>query len=212
MFTKQIWTLASLLVGIATCMSLNITVDDQFGDQSTGRLVTYSPNNDGLWSQGSNCSKCLLKPNVSLALDGTWHDSTYGGQAPGPFSFTILFDGDNSDSLRVLSLTFVIGIALYVFCILAEGVPDANTATELTFLMDNTASGTFIWTPNNSVEQYTYNASVYTNTNISTTASGSSGLHNLTVLSTQVVLFDYAIYTYVTSLVLSSLEYHNISI
>lgn len=91
------------------------------------------------------------------------------------------------------------GIALYVFCILAEGVPGANTATDLTFLMDNTDTGTFYWSPNNSVEQYTYNVPVYTNTNIGTAAAGPSGLHNFTVLSIQAILFDYAIYTYVAS-------------
>ena len=91
------------------------------------------------------------------------------------------------------------GTAVYVFCILADGIPDAITPSELVFIMDDTLSGTFDWSPDNSIDKYTYNVPVYANTDIATTAAaGLPGLHNLTVLSTEAVLFDYAVYTYVT--------------
>lgn len=87
----RILTSTYLFIWFLVCVSRNVTVDDQLGDESTGRQVSYS----GSWSQGSTCDSCLLKPDPSKVLDGTWHDSTYGGQAPGPYSFTILFDGDH---------------------------------------------------------------------------------------------------------------------
>lgn len=70
----------------------NVTIDDQFGDQETGFQVIYQP--DGMWQQGSNCTTCLLAPNVTAAYDYTWHDSTWIGQAAEPFSFTLLFNGE----------------------------------------------------------------------------------------------------------------------
>ena len=42
-----------------------------------------------------------------------------------------------------------------------------------------------------------YNVSVYANNSVGSAANRPSGMHNLTVLTYETVLFDYAIYTYV---------------
>ena len=72
-------------------MSGSVTIDDEYGDESDRRHVTYSPP-DTYWTLGTQCTDCVLHPNVSLAFDGTWHDSTYHGQGLPP-SMTFLFDG-----------------------------------------------------------------------------------------------------------------------
>ena len=93
------------------------------------------------------------------------------------------------------------GNAIYVYCILAAGLPQGEiVATDLSFILDDVHSQVpFQWDPNSTTPHYTYNYPVYANTNIGTSATGASGLHNLTVLSFQAVLFDYAVYTYVVS-------------
>ena len=93
MFPTRVLILISLLLWVLACMSHNVTIDDQYGDESNGRLVSYSPSS-GAWSLGTMCDDCRLRPNASLAFNGTWHDSTYEGQASGPYSFTILFNGE----------------------------------------------------------------------------------------------------------------------
>lgn len=72
---------------------VNYTIDDQYGDEVTGRLVRwaamfqdgtvhyaltwthsysqvdYSPPNT--WSQGNDCSYCTARPDNKSAFDGT---------------------------------------------------------------------------------------------------------------------------------------------
>jgi len=54
---------------------VNRTIDDYFGDPITGIFPIYSPAN--LWQQGNGCARCLVRPDVSIPFDGTWHDSTF---------------------------------------------------------------------------------------------------------------------------------------
>ena len=54
---------------------VNQTIDDYFGDPITGTFPIYSPAN--LWQQGNGCTTCVVRPDVSIPFDGTWHDSTY---------------------------------------------------------------------------------------------------------------------------------------
>ena len=64
----------AFLVPLIFCKKINITVDDQNGDSSTGALPTYLPSNE--WNDGQNCPGCSVKPNHSRAFDGTWRDAT----------------------------------------------------------------------------------------------------------------------------------------
>ena len=87
---------ASLLLATVTLSSavlVNRTIDDQFGDPITSTYPVYSPVGD--WQQGATCSDCAIKPDVSKAFDGTWHDSTfYPGSTPKSVSVT--FNGASS--------------------------------------------------------------------------------------------------------------------
>ena len=81
----------------------NITIDDQLGDGVTGQQVSYSPET-GAWAQGATCTGCALKPDPDLTFDNTWHDSTYKGQSPGPFSFSLFFNGKSRGGFTELAL------------------------------------------------------------------------------------------------------------
>ena len=71
----------------ASAILVNRTIDDQFGDPTTGTYPTYSPA-DG-WQPGAGCSVCAVRPE---ALDGTWRDTTYHpGDAPR--TVTVTFSG-----------------------------------------------------------------------------------------------------------------------
>ena len=95
---------ASLLLTLVTLSSavlVNRTIDDQFGDPITSTYPVYSPVGD--WQQGATCSDCAIKPDVSKAFDGTWHDSTfYPGSTPKSVSVTF-----NGASFRCLPQSFL---------------------------------------------------------------------------------------------------------
>lgn len=75
------------LVTLSPAVLVNRTIDDQYGDPITRRYPVYSPVGD--WQQGATCSDCAIKPNVSKAFHGTWHDSTfYPGSTPKSVSVT----------------------------------------------------------------------------------------------------------------------------
>ena len=82
-----------------------------------------------------------------------------------------------------------------MYCILAAGVAYATTSTDLIFLLDDVESSRFTWALDSTVEEYQYNQLVYSNHAVGSAAGLPSGLHNLTALSFDAVLFDYAIYT-----------------
>lgn len=91
-----IFFIFTILLLTTASTARNITIDDQQGDEVTGFQVIYYPN-DRAWAQGSQCPGCALQPNPSLAMDGTWHDATWHGtESGGPWSFTLLFNGDYS--------------------------------------------------------------------------------------------------------------------
>lgn len=98
---------AVLLLWTSVCRARNITIDDEYGDEATGRLVSYAPtgSNDP-WTLGTLCSACVLRPDAASAYNGTWHDATIKSYNPGPFSFTLLFDGKSSICDNILELKF----------------------------------------------------------------------------------------------------------
>lgn len=74
----------------------NVTVDDETGDALTGDKPTYTPlesGSNGNWAQGSACSVCLVRPDASRALDGTWHDATHAAGDPLQKTIEISFTG-----------------------------------------------------------------------------------------------------------------------
>ena len=78
-----------LFASFALAALQNVTVDDSV---STGAVVPQYLPNSSIWNQGNNCSICLVKPDPSLAYNGTWHDATFsssnGYTQTVEFSFT----------------------------------------------------------------------------------------------------------------------------
>jgi len=54
---------------------VNVTVDDDAPDPTTGASVVYTPANR--WSEGQTCKICSAKPPLNSTLMNSWHDSTY---------------------------------------------------------------------------------------------------------------------------------------
>ena len=175
----------------ASAILVNRTIDDQFGDPTTGTYPTYSPA-DG-WQPGAGCSVCAVRPDVFKAFDGTWRDTTYHpGDAPR--TVTVTFSG-TLYFVRTRSVLYwsYAGNAVYAFFITSPLLAGwITTATYLNFTLDNELSGSFNFVPDGS-ETYIYNHSVFSKTNLS------NSQHTL-VMSTGgsqpgVLEFDYVIYT-----------------
>jgi hypothetical protein len=68
--------LASLPVILAALV--NVTIDNKFGDPTTGAQFSYSPN--GAWFDEPGCQTCSAHPDPALAYDGTWIEGTFSSQ------------------------------------------------------------------------------------------------------------------------------------
>ena len=198
--------LALLLLAVlqfTNATQVNRTIDDTRGDSVTGAKPIYVPSIGGVWAS-ANCSECAIKPNQSLAFDGTWTAATFNAQL-GLIAIEFSFTG----KLQVLHFAYctsmnrtnccVTGTAIYVFFILSNTVaPGITTQTECNFTLDGQAAGSFFHAPSSSVE-FVYNALVFSRSNLQNT-------HHLLNISTSgvnhnvFINFDYAIYTFASSL------------
>lgn len=57
---------------------LNVTVDDQGTDPTTGEGIGY----EGPWQVEPGCFDCYARPDGNQAHDGTWHDTEYNANYP----------------------------------------------------------------------------------------------------------------------------------
>ncbi|KAH8086598.1 hypothetical protein BXZ70DRAFT_899946 [Cristinia sonorae] len=186
-----IYTLSSLLFlfshPLIAATLVNITVDDSGPDPITGARIAYSPSD--AWSFGQDCTACTARPDPAQAFMRTWHDGTFNA-----------VPGTTNDPNVVLNATFsfesffVAGSAIYVYCILAHTSVSPDGNSDITFLIDGEAVGSFFQAPNNATN-YGFNVPVYTN------ASIPSGNHTFTLQNGHVdgpkslVLLDYIVYT-----------------
>ncbi|OJT04529.1 hypothetical protein TRAPUB_4799 [Trametes pubescens] len=192
-------TLCIFLPAVACSAALvNRTIDDLYGDSSTGFIPTYLPPGNA-WKNGSTCTICNIYPaylghypatsgggvavDISQVFDTTWHDALFhpGQQPP---SFIVRFSGQ----------------AVYVFNTIANVVAKTTTATNLVFTLDGAAVGYYEHIPDPNGPELIYQVPVYVNESLR------DGNHTLVVsaqnTTTQsVILFDYIIYTVVDALV-----------
>ncbi|KAF8551996.1 hypothetical protein OG21DRAFT_1416887 [Imleria badia] len=159
----------------------NVTVDDAV---LNGAVVPQYLPSDSVWNIGNNCTGCFVKPDPSLAYNGTWHDTTYSS---------------SNGYTQAIEFTFT-GSALYIFFIIANTVSNATTLTDVDFVLDQLAVSSYTHTPSTSTD-YQYNVAIYANDSLVL------GEHNMMIQPVNsgnnvLILFDYLIYACVLCLVL----------
>lgn len=159
---------------------VNVTVDDQLGDRTTGLFPEYLPD-DGTWHVGSpteECPTCKLQPSTfdfSQVHEQTWHDATYSPPRT-PATVTVHFNGS----------------AVYVYNILPNTLFNTITFVNISFSIDGEDAGAFTRSPDPS-STILYNQLIYRNLTLN------DGPHTLLMTaggdSKSLFLFDYLLYT-----------------
>ncbi|KAI5117138.1 hypothetical protein M0805_008257 [Coniferiporia weirii] len=155
---------------------VNVTVDDQFGDERTNALPQFTSSG---WSQGSTCTGCAVKPNVSQAYLGTWHDATLDAGEAGERTFSVGFTG----------------MAVYAFFIVPDTIPNPGITilANMSITLDGEFVGNFVRSPTNQTD-FLYNFTGYVNESLADAAHQISFSANAQV-SSSLILFDYLVYT-----------------
>ncbi|PAV23423.1 hypothetical protein PNOK_0049100 [Pyrrhoderma noxium] len=172
-----------LFITHALAALVNVTIDDQFGDPSTGQHIAYSP--EDAWQVGQTCQACTAKPTPAEdAYLGTWSDASFNPSGNAT--------NDVPGQVIKASVSFT-GVAVYVNVILtgSETSPDGNS--DFTFLVDNATAGAFEKSPDGD-KTYHFNQTIFSMSGLSNTSHtlsievGHSGNKSL-------VLLDSIIYT-----------------
>lgn len=188
----RLFRLCFLLLAVPSTAALlvNHTIDDRYGDSSTGTIPTYLPQED--WANGEVCQTCNIYPanlghipadslngtgvDPAQTFNGTWHDTTYFPDLS-PRNITVQFAGQ----------------AVYVFNIIANVVLFTETTTTLFFSLDGEAVGHYAHSADLFSPQVMYNVVVYANQSLP------HGNHTLVISAEgtdpSLVLFDYVVYT-----------------
>ncbi|KAJ7108614.1 hypothetical protein C8R44DRAFT_636053 [Mycena epipterygia] len=165
---------AYIFAQLRSCLATvsNRTIDDTKGDPVTGFIPVYAPENQ--WNlQGSNCTGCLVQPDIGQLFDYTWHDTTQGDGGV-PSSVTLNFTGT----------------AIYLFCVVPNTIPFATTLVDLKFTLDGASIGTYTHVPDSSSDML-YSVPVLSSQNLTNEA------HTLVAetASNSLFVFDFAMYT-----------------
>lgn len=171
--------LFALLLLPSTAVSVNVTVDDTFGGNDGTVIPEYLPAN-GPWHVGSpteQCDVCAIKPSeldTSQIFDQSWHHGSY--LLNNPISVQVTFPGT----------------AVYVYNVVPNTIPGANTFMNISFAIDGETVGQFLHVPD-SISEIMYNHLVYANTTLSdsphTLVMSASGSNE------SFIFFDYLLYT-----------------
>ncbi len=163
--------------------AVNVTVDDEYGDQNSHLAPRFLPL--GAWSHSADCVGCALNStfiDTGRVMNASWHDTTY-------------YPGNKT---REISIDFV-GTAVYVYHIIVNRPPNPwiTVFTNLSFLIDNVIVGNYTHNLDPDGPPILYDVPVYVNRNLTNekhTLRIQSGGPNITL-----VLFDYIQYTVNTS-------------
>ena len=116
----------TMLVGLVLAVPTNVTIDDEYGDLSTGRMPVYSGDSQDGWEQGASGGHA--RPDASQTFMGTWHDATF-----------------HPEYLAVKEITIdFVGTAVYAYFITANAidpVPFVTMLTNLSFQVDTCSRG-----------------------------------------------------------------------
>lgn len=178
----------------AFSLRTNRTIDDTYGDSATGLQVAFSNN----WNTGQLCPGCGVQPDANEAFEGSWHDTTTPGLSDAAHNVTMRFVGEYrfSSSIPRLEMGLNTGTAIWVYCILVNsGHHGVTIYTNASFELDGALAGTYQHDPNPQDDQYLYNNVVFHKDDLSNTE------HTLVITvgngSPSLLLFDWAMYTYV---------------
>ena len=180
----QVAPLVVLLLPTVRAVTVNITVDDTFGNIDGSVIPTYLPANDTFWHAGSPselCDICVIEPSwldASQIVNKSWHHAIYG-KSDTPVQVQVVFPGT----------------AVYVYNIIPNTFPDgSSTLVNISFALDGKTVGEFKHFPNASSE-ISYHQLVYSHTNLSdsshTFIMSASGIDS----EPSLILFDYLVYT-----------------
>ena len=174
-----------LLATSVSSLLVNVTVDDTFGDPTTGAVPQYLPNDPpgtlGGWHAGNasetdDWSTSHWTPGVLDLFEihnQTWHDST---PQNGPAQVIITFTGS----------------AVYVYNVIPNQLFETTTTANMTFTIDGAILGNYTHTAGQSGD-ILYNQLVFSNTELE------HSQHTLIISSEgenhSFILFDYVIYT-----------------
>ncbi|KAJ7578230.1 hypothetical protein C8J56DRAFT_969452 [Mycena floridula] len=173
-----------LLLSIPTTSAVpqNRTVDDAFGGDDQVRF-SYKPQN--VWTAASSCPSCPKADVHPTPASGTWHDTTQ--------------DTNIDKEPTFMDVDFV-GTAIYIYCIIANDLPDKHIGTKAnySFFLDGQDTGEpFLHEKEENGVQFLYNILVHSSTSLSNTPhtlrvipNGGAGTDGSVLL-----LFDQAIIT-----------------
>ncbi|PBK81535.1 hypothetical protein ARMGADRAFT_776181 [Armillaria gallica] len=182
MFTMSLYSLLLLPIVIAG-QHINHTIDDTLGDELTGLQVNYSPagqhSNGSMlaWKNASQCSDCVIVPDRSLAMNGTWTGATY---YPSVENMTA-------------QLRFH-GSAIYVYLIVSNYPKSTGFVSDVIcdFRMDGEVVGSYSHDTDGTY-QFEYDFLAYSNTSLSD--EDHALVMEATGTEPSYLIFDYAVYT-----------------
>ncbi|GJE89328.1 hypothetical protein PsYK624_054270 [Phanerochaete sordida] len=130
---------------------VNITVDDQGVDPTTGNFISRT---SGM-SLGQNCNaSCDARPDASQAFNGTWLDTTFDPSRN---------DGHNIPQNATFSFT---GSAVYVYGIQSQSVEVPLSDADIFFYVDGTSKGNYAFSATGPQNAYTYDQPLFYTDNL----------------------------------------------
>ncbi|KAF9064553.1 hypothetical protein BDP27DRAFT_1230366 [Rhodocollybia butyracea] len=164
---------------------VNRTIDDTYGDSSTGLMVQYTPSSNSLggpyWVNNEQCNttagSCAITPSTNFAFDHTWTQTTY---FPNVHNISVGFSFS--------------GIAIYVYLIVTNAPLNSSLVSNVfcDFRLDGEIVGHFSHLTDNSSNPQ-FNVSAFNKIDLN------PGNHEMLIETTgdqnSFIIFDYALYT-----------------
>lgn len=85
----ELLLILSFLFTSASAALINVTVDDEAADPSSGSKISYGSGG----AFGPKCSRCAAQPDAGQAYKGSWHDATPDSLVTTPQNATFRFTG-----------------------------------------------------------------------------------------------------------------------
>ena len=178
---------------IASANLVNRTIDDHYGDSVTGIQPIYN----GKWNYGPTCGDCSARLDQAKTFMSSWHDTT----ASPDNNISVAFNFTGVCFAACIHRTLVIycerkGIAIWVYCIVPNEVPNLVTFVNISIELDGKPAGKFQHSAQQATdsEPYGYNVTIYSHSELENTQ------HTLIMSAMpdegqSLFLFDWAEYT-----------------